>query len=256
MSTTFRGIQDPTFRAEFIDVPNVLADWTQAHGGLGGKDVLDFGCGEGATTLGVALNHCPRRVVGIDILPKIWNAIPNARKHIDLASGPSNLTLKQVEQDSALDDLGMFDVIYSWSVFEHVQRDLIADCFAKMKRILRPNGVLFMQTTPLYFSAFGSHFQQWMPEPWSHLMIQHDVYCNEMRKRVGNEPEAHDLWCMFENLNRATANQIVRAAREVGLEIIREHRTYDDYPIPDDLTEIYSESVLRTNQLVFLAKHA
>ncbi|MGF7136723.1 cyclopropane fatty-acyl-phospholipid synthase-like methyltransferase [Paraburkholderia sp. EB58] len=249
-------IRDPTFRAEFLDIPRVLADWTAEYGGLRNRDILDFGCGEGASSLGIALCHQPRHIVAIDINPKIWNTLPNAKKNIGLDDAPGNLLLKQVDADTPLDDLGMFDVIYSWSVFEHVQHDLIVDCLAKMKRVLRPDGVMFLQTTPLFYSAFGSHFQHWMPDPWSHLSIQHDVFCNEIKKRVGDRSAANDLLCMYENLNRATANQILRAARRVGFDVVKEHRTYDDYPIPDDLREIYSEDVLRTNQLVFIAKHA
>jgi cyclopropane fatty-acyl-phospholipid synthase-like methyltransferase len=250
------AIEDPAYRNEFLDVPRNIANWTLEHGGLTNRDILDFGCGEGAATLGVALNYRPRRIVGIDILPKVWKTVPNACKQIKLTGQPENLELKEIAPDAPLDDLGTFDVIYSWSVFEHVQGDLMLDCFAKMKRVLRKNGVMFLQTTPLYYSAFGSHFQRWMPIPWSHLSIQHDLFCNEMRARVADEAQARDLLCMYENLNRATANQILRAAAKAGFEIVREYRTHDDYPIPTDLEEIFREEVLLTNQLVFLARHA
>lgn len=249
-------IKDPAYRAEFIGVPGVIADWMSDHGGLSGRDILDFGCGEGATTLGIALCYGPRRVVGVEILPKIWNALPIAREQIGLEGKPDNLDLIQVAADATLDHLGSFDLIYSWSVFEHVQQDLITDCLAKMKRVLRPGGTLFLQTTPLFYSAYGSHFQRWIPVPWAHLSMQHDLFCAELRKRVNNEDQAHDLLCMYENLNRATANQILGVARQVGFKVVREHRTYDEYPIPSDLREIYLEDVLRTNQLAFLARHA
>jgi hypothetical protein len=53
-----------------------------------------------------------------------------------------------------------------------------------------------------------------------------------------------------------TAQQLTRAVKQAGFEIVREYRTYDEIDIPDDLAEIYREEVLKTNQLVLRAKHA
>ncbi len=58
-------IKDDTYRTKFIDVPNTLTDWLRDHGGLAGRDVLDFGCGEATAALAIALRHGARRVVGI-----------------------------------------------------------------------------------------------------------------------------------------------------------------------------------------------
>ncbi|EIF28195.1 methyltransferase family protein [Burkholderia sp. Ch1-1] len=249
-------IQDPEYKVKFVDVPNIIAEWLGEHGGITGKDVLDFGCGEATMAVGVALRHGARRVVAVDVHPIINDALPLARAQLGLNRLPYNLEIKLVDPEASLEELGMFDVIYSWSVFEHVRQDLIVECLTKIKRALRPGGMMFLQTTPLFYSAFGSHFQQWIPEPWAHLSMQQDLLFARVRAKVQNDADYDSLMRTYETLNRATDTQIIRAIREAGFEIVKEHRTYDEYPIPPDLSEVYQEKVLRTQQLVFLAKHA
>ena len=64
------GITDDTYRAQFIAIPDTMAEWTAENGGFEGKDILDFGCGEAATALSLALRYKPRRVLAVDISPK------------------------------------------------------------------------------------------------------------------------------------------------------------------------------------------
>lgn len=249
-------MNDATYRAKFIDVPNIIADWLGDHGGLAGRDVLDFGCGEATMALGIALKHGARRVVGVETHEEIDNAMPNAKAHLGLNRLPDNLELVRLNADSPLDTIGTFDVIYSWSVFEHVSQELIVDCFTKMKRVLRPQGVMFLQTTPLFYSAEGSHMKPYVPAPWAHLSMQQNLFYAALRERTDNRDQADQLQWVYETLNRVTAPQLLRAAKRAGFEIVREYRTYDEIPIPDELKEIYTVEALTTNQLVFLAKHA
>jgi SAM-dependent methyltransferase len=249
-------IEDDTYRTKFINVPNIIADWLRDHGGFAGRDVLDFGCGEATTALGIALRHSAHRVVGVEIHEEIDNALPYAKAQLGLARLPENLELVRLGPDSSLDAIGTFDVVYSWSVFEHVRQDLIVDCFAKIKRVLRPHGVMFLQTTPLFYSAEGSHMKPWVPAPWAHLTMQQDLFYAALRERTNSQDQADELQWVYETLNRVTAPQLLRAVKQAGFEIVREYRTYDELPVPAELKEIYTEDVLTTNQLVFLARHA
>ena len=248
-------IKDPTYRAKFVDVPNVISDWLGDHGGLEGRDILDFGCGEATMALGIALRFKARRVAAVEIHKEIDNCLPYARAQLCLERLPSNLDLIRMEGDSPLERLGSFDVIYSWSVFEHVSQHLIVDCFKRLKRVLRPNGIMFLQTTPLYYSAEGSHLKPWVPAPWSHLQMQQDLLYAALSEKTTKEQFEH-LRFVYKSLNRATAPGLIRAAEASGFKIVREYRTSDEIPIPDELKEIYVEDTLRTNQLVFLATHS
>ncbi|TDG09063.1 class I SAM-dependent methyltransferase [Paraburkholderia guartelaensis] len=251
------GITDRTFRAKFLDVPDAMSAWLNEVGGFEGKDVLEFGCGEATAALGIALRYHPRRLVATEIQSsELDRAIPLAREQLGLNELPLNLELTKVDPAERLDHTGRFDIAYSWSVFEHVRQDLIADCLTKIFDVLRPGGYMFLQTTPLYYSAFGSHFAQWIPMPWAHLSMQHNLLCDEIRRQVTDSDECRILLSMYETLNRATDSHILDTARSVGFEIVREHRTYDAFPIPEQLLRIYQESVLRTNQLVFLARRS
>src|SRR5262245_10295615 len=84
------GFQDPHFKARFVDVPAIVADW---FGGAGatteGADILDFGCGEAVAALGMALGFRPRRVVGIDIMPDPDRCLEVAKANLAIEALPS-----------------------------------------------------------------------------------------------------------------------------------------------------------------------
>jgi cyclopropane fatty-acyl-phospholipid synthase-like methyltransferase len=250
-TTAERRPTDQVFRQKFEDVPNIIADWVRDYGGLEGRDVLDFGCGEASMALGIA-----RRVVGVETHEEVNNCIVNARSQLGLEKLPDNLELLLMAPDAPFDGIGTFDVIYSWSVFEHVSQDLIEGCLRKIKSVLRSDGVMFLQTTPLYYSAEGSHLKPWVPAPWAHLLMQQDLFYAALAQQTESEEQARQLRWVYETLNRVTAPQLLRAARRAGFEIVREFRTFDELDIPEDLKEIYNADVLRTNQLVFLATHS
>ncbi len=247
------SITDDVYRTKFLNVPDIIAEWTEPHGGLSGRDILDFGCGEATMAMGVALRHGAKRVVAVEIHDEIDNCLPYAKAQLGLEIPPPNLELRKVSAESDLSDFGMFDVIYSWSVFEHVSQELITDCLIKMRKILRPNGVMFLQTTPLYYSAWGSHFGPWIPAPWAHLSMQQDRLYSALREKTESQEQADHLQWVYETLNRVTAPQLLEAAQEAGFEILREYKTYDEIDIPAELMGIYQEDALRTAQLVFLA---
>jgi hypothetical protein len=115
---------------------------------------------------------------------------------------------------------------------------------------------MFMQTTPLFYSAEGSHLKPWIPAPWAHLTMQQDLLYAALRKAADSREQADQVQWVYETLNRATAPQLLWAARNAGFEVVKEYRTYDEIIPPDELKEIYAEEVLTTNQLVFVARHA
>lgn len=248
------NIYDDVYRQKFLGVPDQIANWLNPHGGLAGLDILDFGCGEATMALGIALRHNARRVVAVEIHGEIDNCIPYAKAQLGLTTLPKNFELKRVKAESPLDDLGKFDLVYSWSVFEHVSQDLIVDCFRKIKRVLRPHGLMFLQTTPLYYSAEGSHLKPWVPEPWAHLTMQQSLFQAALIENADSSEQSDHLWWVYQTLNRITAPSLLRAAVEAGFQIVREYRTFDEMTVPEHLKEIYTDEVLKTNQLVFLAK--
>lgn len=233
---------------------SVLSSWFEPYGGFAGKDVLDFGCGEGTAALGIALQHGARRIVGVDPGEKIWKCLPNAREQLGLDQLPKHLEFSLIEPDADLSVFGTFDFVYSWSVFEHVSQNLIVDRLRALKGVLRPGGVMFLQTTPLYHSAWGAHFRAQNVAPWAHLSLQQNLLYSELRKGCASAEEADFLWSqIFETLNKATAPGLIRAAKEAGFEVVREYRTSTEESPSAELLEIFTEDVLTTEQLVFLA---
>jgi SAM-dependent methyltransferase len=262
------------YRHKFTDVVRILAEWFEPYGGFEGKDILEFGCGEGTVALGLALQHRPRRVVGVEILDVYKKCLPFARDNLGLESLPDILSLHKIAPGAGFADLGKFDCVFTWSVFEHVSQEFLPEAFEMLKKALKPGGVIFLQISPLYYSRDGSHLAPWIPVPWGHLALQADDYY----KRLLSAPATPDhlrsswsvyipmdaeqaeerrvLWETYDTLNKATAPQLARLAAQAGLKIVRDYRTRNDDPIPSDLAEIFNEDVLRTEQIVWMLQSA
>jgi cyclopropane fatty-acyl-phospholipid synthase-like methyltransferase len=245
------AIADATYRSKFCVLPSVIRDW---FGDLAGGDILDFGCGEATTALGLALQHGPRRVVGVDIMPDVERCAPDAARQLGLARLPANLELYQVKPGLLHNATDRFDLIYSWSVFEHVDERVLPAILSRLRSALKPAGRLFIQIAPLFYSADGSHLMYKIPEPWGHLTNQYSIYLEKLQAACSDRQEFEALKSMYETLNRITAAQLVDEVRAAGFEILRDYRTDRDDGIPAKIEKVFDKSLLLNEQIVILAQ--
>lgn len=249
-------IADEGFRSRFEGLPRIIASWVEGVIDLSAANVLDFGCGEGVTALGMILKNRVRTLWAVDIMPDVDNCRARAREHLGLESLPDNLHLQRIEPGADFAHGEQFDLIYSWSVFEHVEQSLLAGVLAQLRSKLRPGGHLFIQIAPLYYSADGSHLFHRIPEPWGHLSNQHSAYYAKLCNACDSKDEVAALWSCYEWLNRITAPQLKRALTHAGFDVIREYYTVSEHTPPPQLLEIFAEDVLRTTQVVYLCRAA
>lgn len=231
------------FLAKIDYVPSIIHDWADAIGGLAGKRILDFGCGEGLQAAGIASRYQPGAVFGVDINDEhqslqailggngrtIDGAVPQFHR---IAPG-QRLPFKDI------------DLIYSWSVFEHIDNRIFDDVVSDIRSTLSPDGHLFIQIAPLYFSPEGSHLWAFGYRNWEHLTKQIDHIRAETEQLDGQ-------WSLFSTLNRITANDLVRRIEAGGFRLLRRYETKTEKMPPDALLDVYHEDVLRTDQVVVM----
>lgn len=240
---------------KLIGLPNIIEDWLAPHGSsITGRRVMDFGCNHGISALGMSLWKKAESVVGVDIHEGYLRCDTFARERLGLSSLPANLSFHLVEPEGLYDYGDRFDLIYSWSVLEHVHEPLLSEKMAQLRDALVPGGFLFIQISPLYYAPEGSHLMEKVAIPWGHLLYQHSEYMSMLRKACATDQEFSDYSMMYETLNRMTAKRLLSELRTAGFEILREYYTYDERPIPDALLTAYSEAVLQLDQIVVLAR--
>jgi SAM-dependent methyltransferase len=130
---------------------------------LGGKDVLDLGCGYGGRSVRYA-ELGSRSVTGIE---------PEERQ---CSEGRAFATLHNVAA-TFLTGTGeclplppdSFDIVVSYDVLEHVcdPRKTLEECL----RVLRPGGSLYAVFPPFYHPT-GAHFDGWLSKmPWPNVLF-------------------------------------------------------------------------------------
>ena len=113
-------------------------EWIERHAPLGGKDVLDVGCGGGI--LAEAMARRGARVTGIDLADK---ALSVAQLHLMESGVAARYELASAE-DYAAAHAGEFDVLTCMEMLEHVPDP--ASAVAACARLLRPGGRAFFST--------------------------------------------------------------------------------------------------------------
>jgi SAM-dependent methyltransferase len=245
---------DPGLRDRLYVVPGIIHDWLAPYGGFGGRRTLDFGCGAGEAAAGVALGYTPAEVLGVDMLPEADACDAMLRTHLGLGGAPPNLRFETVVEGEITAAKGLFDVIYSWSVFEHVERRRLDDVAAGLFARLRPGGLLFVQISPLYFSPEGSHLWALGYHNWEHLTAQPNEVRADLEARGWPDARRNALWNMFQRLNRITAPELLHRLEAAGFALLREHRVTVDREPPHVLTLAYTAEALKTEQVVLLMR--
>ena len=125
-----------------------------------GARILDVGCGDGFIDLGLVRKLHPSLLVGTDLFETDLDELRFlAREHLneDLLD---NLKFSVCTEQSLPFPDSSFDVVMSWSVFEHVS-DPVA-VLRDIRRVLRPGGYMFLRFGHSFFRntahTFGSGF--------------------------------------------------------------------------------------------------
>jgi ubiquinone/menaquinone biosynthesis C-methylase UbiE len=114
--------------------------------------VLDDGCGGGGMVVSIAEETSS--IVGIDLADRFVNAGDRLARE----KGVRNLRFAQADATALPFCDASFDTVLSHSVIEHV--DDPAAYLREARRVLKPGGTFFLQTSP-YLSPHGSH----LPRP-------------------------------------------------------------------------------------------
>ena len=105
-------------RVSQVEIDEAVRSLGRLLGGhnLGGKRVLDIGCGSGLHSL-AAIKLGAREIVAIDIDPE---SVLTAQALLQRYAAESNFRIfKTSVFDLHPDDLGLFDLVYSWGVLHH-----------------------------------------------------------------------------------------------------------------------------------------
>jgi 2-polyprenyl-3-methyl-5-hydroxy-6-metoxy-1,4-benzoquinol methylase len=187
---------------------------------LEGLEVADIGAGDGIIDLGLALKAKPSRLVGFDINPTdTAQLLEQARKYHVADQLPSCLEFVQSQERTipAADD--GFDVVVSWSAFEHISDPLAL--MREIQRILRPGGHLFVQLWPFYRSEHGGHLWEWFPgEAFVGLRHTPDEVAAVMRANPQGELEwVESRLRDYRELNKIRLDELQQALVGAGFEI-------------------------------------
>ncbi|MFC1929976.1 class I SAM-dependent methyltransferase [Chloroflexota bacterium] len=222
-----------------------MNSWVEEYFPLAGKRILDFGCGEGTTVLGIALQFSPLSAIGIDINNEYLQCPTFAQREIGLSTLPQNLSFQQIESGQVGSFNFKFDLIYSWSVFEHINRRLIKQVITSLRESIKETGLLFIQIAPLYYSSDGGHLGFLGMPPWGHLLDQEDniqsiIFSN------GTRPLEYlqSVWSCYQSLNKITADELIQCVSECGFKLLREYRTRDEHTPPERLLSVFHLDVL------------
>lgn len=217
---------------------------------LKGKDVLDFGCGMGNTSLWIA-KELGARVDGYDLDPNhIAVAKELHRKHQipGVKFELRNIIEKPIEKQ--------YDFIMLNDVIEHIKEEWIYGILDTLiNRNLRRGGIIFFSYPP-WEGPHASHLQRAIKIPWVQFLPQRYVYNlieQKNRKLVGSK----DLMTEYKELNHMTHKKLMSYLKPFGLtRIFRySHTKFNSLPLLKNTNlSFFPFSFVVTKELIAFTK--
>jgi SAM-dependent methyltransferase len=227
------------FSDHFDDAAQQVIDFISADGiQLEGATIADIGSGDGIIDLGVALKARPAKLVGYDVKPADLGALARSMAAAGVTEelpDSEALAFLQSEVDQVPAPNDTFDVVYSWSVFEHVAEPV--EMLREIHRILKPEGVFFLQLWPFFYSQHGGHLWLSIEEPFAHLCRSLFAVEQDLRSEPATDPSrsADDE---FRSLNRLTLDGLQRALLAARLRIAKIELIAEAAHIPPRLAHL------------------
>ena len=262
------SISDAWFSAHFNYAADVVVDWV-GQDRLRGIHVLDFGCGDGITALGLMLRYGADRITGIDVSETHLGLEGLAFREIGLSSLPEQLRFQRIRAGDPFELSQKCGVIISWSTFEHIELRYLSGILQNLYQQLSDDGLFFLQINPLYFSPFGSHLSRFELDPWAHLLhsssqvtdavmnFQGSIPADEIEENFHTRDFAkykEFVLKEYHQLNRLTTGELIQRLTAHGFEVVREGYGKVDICPPHTLTDKFSQHDLVTDEVRLLLR--
>jgi SAM-dependent methyltransferase len=256
-----RGSND-WFHRHFDHAAETVISYMLGNSPLLQGRILDVGCGDGITDLGIALRCAPELLVGADPF-RGFDRLPEilAENRLPASLIPSCLRFDAVDANALPYADNSFDVVISWGSLEHIAGGY-AQALAEIRRVLRDGGLFFVHPG-LFYSDAGSHLGEFSDESLFHLKMPREklrefILSSEPRRmdRSGHVASSAEYWQWFTELNPITVSGFEQELRALGFEPWRVAlRTADrieytpeiqHYPMQDlAINELYVSAYLR-----------
>lgn len=164
-----------------------------------GKDVVDFGCGDGGLAILLA-SEGVKSITGIDLSERFINIARERASNLPAATQPVFV----LGQDPTRIDLpdASVDVLLCFDVLEHIlaYRQIIAE----WARVLRPGGKVLIWWMP-WLHPYGHHIAGKVPIPWAHAIFSEKTLMRAAAKILALPEYQPSFWDLDEKGNRKTA---------------------------------------------------
>ncbi|MDJ0655967.1 MAG: class I SAM-dependent methyltransferase [Xanthomonadales bacterium] len=221
-----KGHEDWFFR-HFDHAARTIISYMLNNSPLLRKRVLDVGCGDGITDLGVCLRCQPEEMVGIDPF-RGFDRLPGiaAENHLPESLWPGQLRFEAADANDIPYPDDHFDVVLSWGSLEHIAGGY-DKALLEIRRVLKPGGLFFVHPG-LYYSNFGHHLGEFSQEPFFHLTRSPE----EVRDIVFNTPPSYmdrsgefstpeQYWQWYNELNPITVAGFEQELKDLDFELYR-----------------------------------
>ena len=168
---------DEIMRDEYPDyvkvgLESVISDYTKKEL-FKSKNILDFGCGSGASTIVLAMVFPESRIAGVELERDLLLIAEMRARFYNL----KNINFVPSETTMHLPSgIGKFDLIVLNGVYEHLlekERRLI---IPEIWSVLNPGGVMFVNATPFRYCLIESHtsglpFVNYLSDRLAHAVV-------------------------------------------------------------------------------------
>lgn len=181
-----------------------------------GADIIEIGCAEGGN-LCAMYEYGAAKLVGTDIA---LDRLDFARELSDECGATSieYNTHDVITQEPPKEWLARFEVALLRDVIEHL--DDATAALKNIKKMLKPNGVLYV-TFPPYYSPFGGH-QQLLLNSASKIPFMHLLPKNIFMRLIKDGRPADVIEVQRLREIRMTTNKFRKASQDAGFQLVDE----------------------------------
>ncbi|MGH9513713.1 MAG: methyltransferase domain-containing protein [Terriglobales bacterium] len=136
-----------------------------------GKRLLDFGCGDGASTLAIAAMLPETEIVGVELDSSLIETANHVRSFLKM---PNVQFLCSPSGNELPKGIGDFDFVMLSAVYEHLLPEERKIVMPLLWSIMRPGSAIFINQTPYRYSPYEAHSTglwliNYMPDRMAHF---------------------------------------------------------------------------------------